>query len=259
MRYTAKARMLAFDFLPDDVVYGLSFTSVAVLAGMIARADNLGRLPGEPDVLLSYLFLPRSPRADLKPEHVEQALVVLAKSKRIHWYVVNGVRYVQFKNWAKNQPGIRAHNKRSSFPEPGALSVPLEGETLPLALEPPLPPALPFDVKALVVNVAAQHEMQKSMSGFDPSVITEWAKGKTAAPPGSSWERFAHWLWNTGTRNMRDIISVLEECDRLKPSVPYAYFNPSELTRAKVIQDANAKRSAAENEAFKKADKEAFG
>lgn len=269
MRYTAKARMLSFDFLPDDIVYDLPLVQALLLVGMLARADNLGRLPGEPEVLLTYLFFPKPPRRDISADDVEPLLLKLAQCKRIVWYVMKGVRYIQFSNWDKHQPGIRAHNKRSSYPAPtddGAGRVALPGDTLALEFEPPpQPPQL--SVVELVAGARAQAVATKAQAQFDSDAVMAWVVADTERDAlgaydvlrGVQWVRFAQWLWKTGTTSMRDVLHVLGECRRLRPRSPYAYFIASNGTRGSVEARMNADEAMAEGERIKREERAMFG
>lgn len=130
--------MLAADFLADDVVRRLPARHALALAGMIARADNLGRLPGEPDVLLSYLFAPKKPRADFDEAMIEETLTILAKEGVVRWYFFDGTRYVALSKWRDHQK-IRQDLLKSDLPDPedGAEVVPDD------RLVPPRPKPVP--------------------------------------------------------------------------------------------------------------------
>ena len=262
MRYTAKARMLSFNFLNDDVVYGLPAKQGLLLAGMIARADNLGRMPGEPDVLLSFLFYPRTPRPDMMSDDVYELLTRLtcASPPVVHWYWVKGVRYVQFATWTKHQSGIRQHNLRSTYPGPedeGAEQVPVsKNMTLPIFDKQDMAtPAPAIDMGALVKSIAAQHTVARAIGEFDPGAVIEWCQGRKLDQPGAL--KFAGWLWNTGTKNMRHILAILEHMDNSSDILsPYAYFAPEGKAREAVIAKIQVASAIAEHAAEEKANKE---
>ena len=271
MRYTAKARMLSFDFLADDTVYRLPPEQVLVFTGMLARADNLGRLPGEPEVLLTYLFYPKRPRDDITVLHVEALLVALATAKPtiIVWYAVEGVSYVEFVRWSKHQAGIRPHNRKSSFPAPdvpGVVRVVLPGQTLDMLDPPSALPEMRGDVGALIRSVAGQASMQKALTGFDEARVKEWIRVEPMRSGpigyvlrGIEWVKFARWLANTGTTNMNDVMRVLDECWRLQPRNPWAYFHPDANTRGMVEMQQTAKAADAVHNALKEEDKRKWG
>lgn len=258
--------MLSFDFLTDDVVMSLTHVGTLLLAGMISRSDNLGRLPGEPDVLLAFLYYPKRPRPDVSTGDVEQLLNALASSKRITWYVVGGVRYVQFNAWAKNQPGIREHNRKSSFPAPSGEHATLMGETLPLELQASVARQRDdrqVDVAQLVRAVSAQAREQKSKGELDYDAIKQWmtADGKgmdqSKSLRGADWLKFSAWLWNTGS-STEDVLAVLDECYRLNPREPYAYFAPSRQVRQAIQMRKHGDAAAEENARIKALERKAL-
>jgi len=234
VRYTAKARMLSFDFLNDEVVYRLEPARVMLLAGMIARADNLGRLPGEPEVLLGFLFYPKSPRPDVMPDAVEGLLMTLARAERIAWYVAGGTRFVQFARWQKNQPGLKDANRKSTFPAPDdGVPVVIPGSTLEMFADETHAQA---DVRLTPPNPAfarAQASEQRAARAFDATALNDWlianAEGSTMSR--NDWCKFAAWLWKTGTKSMPVLMALLDECVARRPQQPYAYFKPGTETR----------------------------
>lgn len=263
MRYTARARMLSFDFLCDDVVYELPPTQALLLAGMVTRADNLGRLPGNSSVLLSYLFWPKQPRPDMTDRDVEDLLMVLASVKPpvIRWYQRRGDRFVEFSRWLAHQGGIRERNRKSILPAPddeGCVPVLEVGGQMALAAEPEA--AIPgYDVRALIRTVAGQHSMARTLRDFEESRVWAWVRGsEDRQGPGlgirdAEWVRLAHWLWNTGTHDMDDVLGLLAECERQAPRNAYAYLAPE--VRTPMVTKMRGDRAAAENERFKREDR----
>lgn len=267
MRYTAKARMLSFDFLPDDVVYQLPPAQALLLAGMVTRADNLGRLPGDPPVLLAYLFFPKPPRKDIGEHEVEELLTTLASAAPpvVLWYQVERSRYIQFRRWQVHQSGLRERNLKSTLPgpdAPGAEPVLTHGQ--PSLFAPPPPPVVDLNphtgvsVESLVRQVAGEHAMARTLGDFNGDRVWEWvrANGGEDVPmmPGREWLKFARWLWNTGTTNMDTVVALMDECLRLQPRQPYAYFHHEHGTRDIKAMQARVSVGAAQHEATKKED-----
>lgn len=247
--------MLSFDFLNDEVVYGLAPVQVMLLSGMIARADNLGRLPGAAGVLLGFLFYPKDPRTDVMPTEVEGLLMALARSKRVAWYAVEGVRFVQFLRWDKNQPGIREHNRKSSFPgpeTPGAVAVVIPGETLEM-----------FDASApagrdceppSTAQVRRQSVEQRGTLAFDSKRVGDWVLAHSDGPELMSvkdWIKFSAWLWNSGTKSMPVLLAMLDECAARRPNQPYAYFKDGTETREAINMRVAARVEEARHEKIK--------
>ena len=266
MRYTAKARMLSFDFLPDDVVYDLPPMQALLLAGMIARADNLGRLPGDPPVLLSYLFFPKPPRADASNDDVEGLLtrLCIAVPPIVLWYQVGQSRYVQFVRWSTHQAGLREHNLKSTLPAPNSEgSTPVMEYGQPSLFAAPPAPAVPLDinamdkVRALVQSAAAQHSMARAAGGFDAGRVQEWAAttGRTISPDSDrDTIKFAHWLWNSGLRNMDALMALLEDRLAHVAENPYAYYAAGKPAREAIVMRFHAGRQVAQHEQVKRED-----
>jgi hypothetical protein len=262
--------MLSFDFLIDDVVYGLRPMLGLLLAGMITRADNLGRLPGEPSVLLAYLFYPRAPRPDAGADDVRDLLITLSTLKPavVAWYWVGNTRFVEFVHWKRHQPGLREHNLRSSFPGPDADSaravlVPHHGtEALDLDSPPEGESSPPLDLGALVKTVARSHSMDAALGMYDAERVAEWCAHsdavRQAAPADKSIpQQVGHWLWNSGVANMDVVIAILDEYARLKPANPFAYFAPRSVAREAIVARFHGERQIAEH-AKEKAETEQF-
>lgn len=80
---------------------------------MIAHADNLGRMRGEPAYVRATV-IPHEPGAT--DEDVSSWLRSMAELGLIDWYEVDGGRYVQFRAWARHQRLDRM--KKSDLPPP---------------------------------------------------------------------------------------------------------------------------------------------
>lgn len=264
MRYTAKARMLSFNFL-TGVAYGLQPIQGLLLAGMVARADNMGRLPGEPSVLLNYLFFPKRPRSDASADDVEALVSTLEAKGVVSWYAVDGERFVEFKEWAKHQPGLKEHNKRSQFPGPDtAGAAPVKGS------DPDAPTLDVFEtqpaqtlrdkqvnVAPLVAAVAQSMGMSATGAKYDPDLVELFIKRVASDTQDAvKWAKFSKWLWNTGVRHMPTLMTLLYECERRKPENPYAYFAEGGPGRSATAMRAAADAAAAEHEALKKSERE---
>ena len=275
MRYTAKARMLSFDFLIDDMVYTLPPVQAMMFAGMVARADNLGRLPGDPMVLLSYLFFPRAPRNDFTADDARDLLGLIARRSPpiARWYRVGNQCFVELAGWAKHQPGIK--HRKSDFPgpeTPGAESLVastslqtsmlddfMEGERIAARVEACVPdrPAtssdVMVDVGSIIRSLASAHTVARTLGDFDSDRVWAWAKDGVPAAfsEPSDVMKFARWLWRTGTKHNDALVHVLDECRRLAPENPYAYFSPDRDTRTIKVEQGHAEAAVAEGESFK--------
>lgn len=252
MKYLAKARMLAFDFLTDPVVYALPPVEAMLLAGMVSRADNLGRLPGDPSVLLAYLFFPKAPRNDCTTDHVERLLRVCATHEPpiIQWYRVGGAAYVQFLQWEKHQPGLRPHNKKSSYPGPDAKGVDHvatpHGEPLSFpGMEPP--PTM----DARPVLAALTEKFTGGGAGFPAGDVAAWAEGKRELKV-TTWFAFAHWLWNSGTRDPKVLFAVMERELSHPSENPWAYWAANGTAREATRMSLYGREAEAESEERRK-------
>lgn len=263
MRYTAKARMLSFDFLPDDVVYVLPPMQALLLAGMVARADNLGRLPGDPPVLLAYLFFPKPPRPDATEAEAEALLTALASAVPpiVVWYQVGASRYVQFRRWKVHQAGLREHNQKSTLPGPDAEgSEPVIQHGQPSLFAPPQQATVQLAgtadaIRRLVEHTAGQHNLSRALGEFDEARAWAWIRDRIPnGPELDEWYKFARWLWNTGTHNMDGVEAVLENRMAMKPVNAYAYYAPGGTTRDLKVMQARVAEAQGKHEKEKKAD-----
>jgi hypothetical protein len=256
--------MLSFDFMTDGLVYSMPLEHVGLFAGMLSRADNMGRLPGEPSVLLQFLFFPKPPRPDVTEASVQRLLESLAASGKVRWYAVNGTRYVEFASWWKHQAGIKQQNRKSSYPSPDdgrLVALPLLDSQGKPMVEGASTQHAQLSIADLVSKVAGASSMQRVV-GFDADAVSDWVRDKVGSSPKacvfsgrSEWLKFAHWLYNTGTTRMQDVLHVLDECLRLQPQNPWAYFHQSKGTRSTVQLVKNARAVEAEHEAMKAEDR----
>lgn len=252
--YQAKARMLAFDFLTDELVYRLPPSEVMLLAGMIARADNLGRLPGEPAVLLSYLYSPRPPRGDVLPDAVEHLLTELAVAERVAWYAVGGTRFAQFTRWRKHQSGLREHNLKSALPGPdaqGAVAVTLPGRTLDMFHVEPSGDAPDIGAAETTARRQSHVEAERQRLG---QLIYEWCRADKGDGPlhGNDWAKLAAWLWNSGTHHPETVIALLDEVKARRPKSPYAYLAKGSEVRESITMRVNAEAEVRRHNEIKK-------
>lgn len=118
----ARGRMLAWrisesvkvDKLPDD-------TARLLYTWLIAHCDNVGRFHGEPGQILAIVF-PK--RHDITSGQVSGYLQAMADLGLIHWYAVDGLRYLAIPQeaWKAHQRLDRA--QRSDFPPPVTTTLP---------------------------------------------------------------------------------------------------------------------------------------
>jgi hypothetical protein len=108
--------MLSWKVSTDPRVAALSCDSARLLyTWMIAHADNLGRLHGEPEHVRASI-LPHQRATTAK--QVGTWLGEMAHIGLIYWYDVDGLRYIQLAGWDKHQQ-LRGNMKRTSdLPEP---------------------------------------------------------------------------------------------------------------------------------------------
>jgi hypothetical protein len=266
MRYLAKARMLSYDFLSDDLVYSLAPIQVCILTGMIARADNLGRMPGEPSVLLSYLFWPRPVRSEFHVEAAKELLTKLASRTPplITWYQIGETRYIEFANWAKHQPGIRSHNRKSSLPAPddkNATRVAIPGEQTglfePISTESTMgKPAAPSirETRAMIRGLVGNLSMSRSNRSFDDAALQAKALELKLDPVETF--KLARWLWNDGVDDMKCVLALIEEHARLKPKHFYAYFAKGGPAREGIVARFRSDQASSQSDSEKQEDRE---
>jgi hypothetical protein len=82
---------------------------------MIAHADNLGRLRGDPGYVRATV-IPNEP--GITDRRVEAWLDEMAQNGLLEWYQVDGARYLSLSGWAKNQDLKRIGGCRSEYPDP---------------------------------------------------------------------------------------------------------------------------------------------
>ena len=113
----ARARMLAWKISIGTRVNSLSGPWPMLLyTWLIPHADNLGRFHGEPEQVKATVF-PR--RRDVTIEQVEVWLIELRDADLIHWYQVDGMRYLQFPldDWGKHQRLSKNMSRTSDLPD----------------------------------------------------------------------------------------------------------------------------------------------
>ena len=95
--------------------------AMLLFSWMIAHADNLGRLRGEP-FYLKAVVVPYVP--DVTEHDVECWLAKMAELGLVEWYEVKGDRYVQVRGWANHQRLDRARKSDLPPPPPGTSGSP---------------------------------------------------------------------------------------------------------------------------------------
>ena len=112
----ARGRMLSWKISIDRAVGDLSCDSARLLfTWMIAHADNLGRLRGDPSwVREEVMPLIRSAR----PRRVGKWLDEMKNLELIDYYEVDGIKYVQFRKWDKHQKLTGNMRKHGDLPAP---------------------------------------------------------------------------------------------------------------------------------------------
>ena len=107
-------------------------------------------------------------------------------------------------------------------------------------------------------EVAKFWELKKSFlepeRRFDPGEI--WYSLRRRIPLERGAERplmkFAHWLWNTGTKDTDTILALLEDRVTRNPSNPYAYYAPGGTARDCREAQINIAAAEAKNERLKR-------
>ena len=115
---TARGRMLSWTISKDGRVARLSCPLAKLLySWMIAHADNLGRMPGEPAEVRATV-IPREP--EVTDEWVAVWLAEMHTLGLIVWFEFDGMRYVQLTGWDKHQRLTGNMRRKSDYPEPPA-------------------------------------------------------------------------------------------------------------------------------------------
>lgn len=108
-----KRRMISEDFFQSEKVAEWTLRQRMLVLGIIANADDQGRIRGHPQWLRSRIF----PYDDFTAEEVEADLQEISKvNDTVLVYEVEGKRYIQLQNWWEYQGLPWA--KQSDFPAP---------------------------------------------------------------------------------------------------------------------------------------------
>jgi len=114
----------------------------------------------------------------------------------------------------------------------------------------------------IVSTIAAKFTPPKAKVrfDFDADRFHRWNKRHVSSgPPQRAMMKFAHWLWNTGTRNMDMIERLAEEGLRVNPDSWYAYFAPGGPARECRTDQVAMEHAERESESFKEADAKFLG
>lgn len=92
-------RSLSSRICESRTVDQLSDAEEVFLLRLLSKTDQVGRYTGDPELLANYLY-PRSRKLD--PEAIEGILEKLVDLGTIDWYVVDGDRYIAFRNFERH-------------------------------------------------------------------------------------------------------------------------------------------------------------
>ena len=94
-----RIRTLKPELFRDERVARWPLPQRLLWIGLIAHADDFGRLEGHPSALRALVF----PLDDFTTKRVETMLASIADSGRIHRYHVAGLDYIEIVNWGDHQ------------------------------------------------------------------------------------------------------------------------------------------------------------
>lgn len=97
MRY--RIRSLKPELFRDERVARWPLAQRLLWVGLIAHADDHGRLEGHASALRSLVF----PLDDFTAKKVDSMLNAIAESGRIHRYQADGLDYIEIVNWKSHQ------------------------------------------------------------------------------------------------------------------------------------------------------------
>lgn len=97
MRY--RIRSLKPELFRDERVARWPLPQRLLWVGLIAHADDHGRLEGHPSALRSLIF----PLDDFTVKKIDSMLKSIADSGRIHRYQSAGLDYIEIVNWSAHQ------------------------------------------------------------------------------------------------------------------------------------------------------------
>lgn len=162
---------------------------------------------------------------------------------------------MQFLRWTTHQ-SLREHNRRSAMPGPeddGSVACLLPTNTTePLPFdEPGVVVAATPNLATLVAGIAQQHARQWEAPTFDAARITDWCNAR-GLPNVNEWMKLGAWLWSTGVKNADAIVALMDECERLKPANPYAYFAAGNVAREAIVGRFHVDQRVKEHEQQKR-------
>jgi len=109
----AERRMISKSISISERVNSMSLFARLLFTWMIPHTDDFGRMTGSPMKVKALVV----PMADETKEDVERALTEMVEQDLIDWYVVDGKKYIQIKNFDKHQTGLNKRTK-SKYPDP---------------------------------------------------------------------------------------------------------------------------------------------
>ena len=109
----AERRMISKSISISERVNSMSLFARLLYTWMIPHTDDFGRMTGSPMKVKALVV----PMADETKEDVERALTEMVEQDLIDWYVVDGKKYIQIKNFDKHQTGLNKRTK-SKYPDP---------------------------------------------------------------------------------------------------------------------------------------------
>jgi hypothetical protein len=113
---SGRIRSIKPELLDDAVTAGLSDMAFRVFIATIVLADDYGRLRAEPGWLMGQIFWARTVHVDAFLEAMKEL------GPLVRFYVVNGQRYAEIRNWSKHQKV--SHPGKPRVPPPEILAKP---------------------------------------------------------------------------------------------------------------------------------------
>lgn len=192
-------RMIDGGITTSDSLNRVSLQAVATFFFLMSLCCDRGRYDGRPDVLRAHLY-PRRPR--LRESQIMGWLEELEAEGCIHFYVVEGKRYIHYPSWEKFQ---RLRESRAKWPDPKG-NCDACGELPQVAASRgELPPEVEVEVEVearskTVAASASTHPPEWSLQSAD--LLIELLRDV----PGASIKKGARTAW------AREIAKIPQEC-----------------------------------------------
>lgn len=99
MSYRPRIRTLKPEFFRDEKVQRLPRDARLLMIGLIAHADDEGRLDGDPRSVRSSVF----PLDELSTKAVDRLLEIIHQQGLIHRYEADAIEWIEIRGWARHQ------------------------------------------------------------------------------------------------------------------------------------------------------------